>query len=518
MSRFAPIVPLALGALAALGFAPWSLWSLTLICVAGWLYLVHEAPSLRHAAAIGWLFGLGHFAVANLWIAAPFAFQDAMPFWLGYVGVVLIAAYLAIYPALAAVIAWRLASPLSRGDPAPRPGTAFVLVAGGAWVLTEYLRGTVLTGYPWDPLAVIWVPTRIVPVARAVGTYALSGLTVTGAGALLLLVWRRWRLAAAGAATTIALLALTVHIPHQGDLHARPVAVRVVQPNLAEEVRPTAHYADANFAALAALAGRPGPVPRLLLWPEGAIRYPLEDGYPPYIYTQIGSAAVARQRMAALLGDRDLILTGGQGLHFNRAEDMDAATNSIFAVGADARLHARYDKAHLVPFGEYLPARPLLEGIGLSRLVPGDVDFLPGPGPRTLDLPEFGKVGMLICYEVIFSGEVVDRAVRPGFIFNPSNDAWFGAYGPPAHLAQARLRAVEEGLPIVRATPTGISAIIDANGRIVASVPLGKTGAAETMVPAPLPPTLFARLGNWMAGIVGGLLLILGVAIRRRAR
>ena len=123
---------------------------------------------------------------------------------------------------------------------------------------------------------------------------------------------------------------------------------------------------------------------------------------------------------------------------------------------ADGTLGPRYDKAHLVPYGEYLPMRPILSAIGLSRLAPGDIDFWPGPGPHTLDLGRFGKAGLQICYEIIFSGQVVDRAHRPDFLFNPSNDAWFGSWGPPQHLAQARLRAIEEGLPVIRATPTGI--------------------------------------------------------------
>ena len=152
------------------------------------------------------------------------------------------------------------------------------------------------------------------------------------------------------------------------------------------------------------------------------------------------------------------------------------ATNSVFAIRPDGRIPARYDKAHLVPYGEYLPMRPLLSAIGLSRLAPGDLDFDPGPGPQTLEIPGVGRVGFQLCYEIIFSGEVVDRAHRPDFIFNPSNDAWFGAWGPPQHLAQARLRALEEGLPVIRATPTGISAIIDAHGRLLQSIPLGADG------------------------------------------
>ena len=167
--------------------------------------------------------------------------------------------------------------------------------------------------------------------------------------------------------------------------------------------------------------------------------------------------------IAGVIGPRDLLLAGGIDAGDAAARRRNVAEyNSLFVLGPGARILARYDKAHLVPYGEYLPMRPLLSAIGLSRLAPGAGDILAGPGPRTLDLPGFGRMGGQICYEIVFSGEVVDRANRPDFLFNPSNDAWFGAWGPPQHFAQARLRALEEGMPIIRATPTGISALIDA--------------------------------------------------------
>ena len=177
---------------------------------------------------------------------------------------------------------------------------------------------------------------------------------------------------------------------------------------------------------------------------------------------------------------------------------VDGATNSVYVLEPLGRIVGRYDKAHLVPYGEYLPMRPLLSAIGLSRLAPGDLDFTAGPGPRTIQLPgEWGKVGFQLCYEIIFSGEVVDRLNRPDFIFNPSNDAWFGRWGPPQHLAQARLRAAEEGLPVIRSTPTGISALIDPHGhdRPVAAVANRRD---RSMPPSPTrsAPTPFARLGN----------------------
>jgi apolipoprotein N-acyltransferase len=517
------LVPLALGAISALGFPPWDALPLTLVAFAIWLHLVHEAPTLRRVLGTGWLFGVGHFAVANAWIQQPFEYQDAMPHWLGYVAVLLGSSYLAIYPMLAAGLAWRLTSPAARGDPAPGADAAFVLVAGAAWIVTEYLRGAMFTGYPWDPLALALVPAGLAQPAWLMGTYALSGLVIVAAGALMLLVRGRWKLAAIGA---VAFAGLTLASTDRCRIAAcvpKPESrqtLRIVQPNLPEEERPTDAYAENNFQALAKLSRRTDPTapPRLLFWPEGAVRFPVEDGYPGYVYVDRGSAITARIRMGALLGDRDAILTGTQTMKFNAAEDVVAATNSIVLAGPDARLHGRYDKAHLVPFGEYLPMRPLLESLGLSRLVPGDVDFIPGPGPRTMRVAGFGKIGLLICYEVIFSGATVDPADRPDFLFNPSNDAWFGDLGPPAHLAQAQLRAIEEGLPMMRATPTGISAIIAADGRILASIPLHKAGAIELPIPPRFAPTPFSRFGNWMVLVVSALLLLTAIAIRRRAR
>ena len=162
--------------------------------------------------------------------------------------------------------------------------------------------------------------------------------------------------------------------------------------------------------------------------------------------------------------------------------------------------------------------RPLLTALGLSRLVPGEGDILAGPGPRTLDLPGIGRMGAQICYEMVFSGEVVDRADRPDFIFNPSNDAWFGAWGPPQHLAQARMRALEEGLPLIRATPTGISAVVDAEGRLLASLPWRTAGVIDSRLPPAAPPTLFSRFGNWLSFAFALLLVAAAIAVRRKTR
>ena len=184
-----------------------------------------------------------------------------------------------------------------------------------------------------------------------------------------------------------------------------------------------------------------------------------------------------------MLGPGDIVLLGGDALEFDRRGNLIGARNSLFALDAKGDILGRYDKAHLVPYGEYLPARPILSAIGLSRLVPGDIDFWSGAGPASMKLPGFGNAGIQICYEIIFSGQVVDANNRPDFLFNPSNDAWFGKWGPPQHLAQARLRAAEEAMPIIRSTPTGISAVIDADGRLLNALPWRQAGVINTALP-----------------------------------
>jgi apolipoprotein N-acyltransferase len=162
--------------------------------------------------------------------------------------------------------------------------------------------------------------------------------------------------------------------------------------------------------------------------------------------------------------------------------------------------------------------RPILSAIGLSRLVPGDLDFLPGPGPQTYAVPGFGKAGQQICYEIVFSGDVASDLDRPDFIFNPSNDAWFGTWGPPQHLAQARLRAIEEGLPIIRSTPTGISAVINASGKLLNALPYKQAGFIETRLPLPRAPTYFALYGNILPFLFALFLTGLGVAYQIKRR
>ncbi len=509
------LTALAAGLLSAIGFAPLGWWPVLLVCLAVLLALVHEAPTLRSALLRGWVFGVGHFTVGDNWIQHAFDYQSRMPPVLGYGAVLLAALYLAVYPALAMGLAWRFARSVKVTAGWEGPDIGFVLAAAAAWMLGEWLRSVLLTGYPWNPLGVAWVPVRpIVGWATVFGTYALSGWTMVFAGALFLAARRDYRLLAVPA---LALAGGLLLFAHRAPSDVGQPLVRIVQPGIGQDGVDAPDYPERVLARMIALSGAPGLRPRLLVWPEGMVNQLVEDGYPPQWYSRQQDPRLVRARIAAVLGPRDQALIGGNALIFDANDRLSGAGNAVWSIDSDGVLGRRYDKAHLVPFGEYLPVRGVLERLGLARFAMGDIDFLPGPGPRTLAVPGFGRAGVQICYEIIFSGQVVDRAHRPDFLFNPSNDAWFGSWGPPEHLAQARLRAIEEGLPVLRATPTGISAVIDAEGRLIGTIPLGQAGAIEVPLPRPLPPTLFSQLGNWMALLTATLLLLFAVAFRRFA-
>lgn len=510
------LVAFAAGAVAALGFAPWGWWPLTVAGVALLVGRLFATPKARAAFGAGWWFGVGQGLVGLGWIATAFTYQAAMPAWLGWVAVVGLSMFLALYAGLAAMVA-RLSAPA---------GPARLLVFAAAWMAGEWLRGHVLSGFAWNPLGEAWLPVPGLPQAAAyVGALGLSGLMVLAGGAVALAVVRdrlHQRFAAGlvlALAIVGAVLALTTPSPR---IAADAPLVHLVQPNIGqgEKWEPAAEEAHlARYLALSRVgqarsrrlpeawdrAPEPPFVrrPDLVIWSESSVPQLVEED------------AGIRARLASVLQPGDLLLFGGVSLIRDAGGRVTAATNSLYAIDSAARLHGRYDKAHLVPLGEYVPARPLMTALGLARLAPGDFDFYAGPGPRTLALPGFPSVGVQICYEMIFPGEVVGPGPRPAWLVNISNDAWFGPTGPPQHLAQARLRAIEEGLPVARATPTGISAMIDARGRVTASLPLGRDGVITAPLPPPLPPTWFGRWAHWTSAAFG-LALVAGAMLSRR--
>ncbi len=512
------------GALAALGFAPWELWPLTLAGIAALFCLIDTARTRRHAFALGWWFGIGHCLVGLSWIATAFTYQAAMPPWLGWVAVGGLAMFLSLYTGLAALIA---------GSAAP-PGPARLLVFAAAWMLTEWLRGHLLSGFAWNPLGEAWLPVPGLPQAAAyVGALGLSGLMVLAGGALVLMPARPTRLFGGGLTAALVVLAagLAATTPSPRVAANAPL-VHLIQPNIGQsnkwdpalENEHLARYLRLSRVAVARSRRLPeawdrepqtatASPPQLIIWSESSVPMLVDDDPP------------ARAQLANVLRPGDLLLFGGVKLlrdPASRADDpageVIAETNSLYVLSADGVLHGRYDKSHLVPLGEYVPARPLMTRLGLAQLAPGAFDFRAGPGPRTLQLPGFPDAGAQICYEMIFPGEVVEAGHRPAWIVNISNDAWFGPSGPPQHLAQARLRAIEEGLPVARATPTGISAVIDARGRIVRELGQGVAGIVTTPLPPPLPPTWFSRWAHWTTLVFGAALLAGAAAARPKRR
>jgi apolipoprotein N-acyltransferase len=355
----------------------------------------------------------------------------------------------------------------------------------------------------------------LIGITPLIGTYGLSMIVVLLGGAIWLEYYRKWLPLVVILGVTALLWLLPSSKVPVDPLTIR--MVRIVQPNIGQQDKWRPGFDEEAARRLAALSGPPSNEPRLVLWPEAAVTDPLEDARSD---GHQAAAEFQRTRAASLLGPQDLLLTGGIAVASPDGVHVTGAANSIFILGPGGRVAGRYDKAHLVPYGEYLPMRPLLSSLGLSRLAPGDMDFTPGPGPRSTDVGgEWGKIGFDLCYEIIFSGHVVDEKNRPSFIFNPSNDAWFGSWGPPQHLAQARLRAAEEGIPVLRATPTGISAVIDARGEVVKSLPWRTAGVIDAVLPPAsenTPP--FAKLGNIIPLMLGFLVIAGGIVLGRKRR
>nr|WP_120076446.1 apolipoprotein N-acyltransferase [Aurantiacibacter odishensis] len=513
------IAALALGLLAATGFQPLGFWPVALLAVGLFALLVARAATPLRALGLGWLFGFTHFTLGNNWIASAFTHQSEMPAILGWAAVPLLAVYLAVYPALAAMLARLLV----------RTGGAwsFALLFSGTWIVTEWMRGWVFTGYSWNPLGMVLLGPfdrpGIAALSPLMGTYALSGLAVLlGCGVVLLLRERNWL--ASGAVAV--LLALAMYWP-AGAAREGILPVTIAKPDIPQDAISDPRFYEANYMRLAELSPRidDSSEPRLVLWPESGMADYLREGYPQRYYdrtTALGDPAYARRRLGATVGDDSALMTGAVDLEIGADETgfvrALGARNAVTALSADGEIIGSYAKAHLVPYGEYLPLRGILEPLGLSRLVAGTIDFWPGPGPRTLDLGEFGRAGIQICYEIAFPGQVVDREDRPEFIFNPSSEAWFGSFAPPQFMAQSRMRAIEEGLPVLRATNSGISGVIDARGVVRQHLGRGEPGRIDAVVPPPADPTLFAQLGNGLSIVWALLLLLAGlVATRRRA-
>ncbi|HYF06813.1 MAG TPA: apolipoprotein N-acyltransferase [Acetobacteraceae bacterium] len=478
-----------LGLLSALALPPVHVVPVLLLSIPGLLVLAGAAPGWKRAGVIGLVWGWGHFIGGLYWLTHAILTEVERFWWLVPIAV----------PALALPLALFVVAPVALARCAPA-GSSRILVFAGAWVLSEIARGVLFTGFPWNLMGSIWAFDPLALQGAAwIGVHGLSLITVLVAASPLL----GWR-GMAGATAVLAGFGLFgwLRLTDPGP-PPRDVALVLVQANIAQEVkwredaRPMIlrRYLDMTRAAVAEAVATLPPGQRIVVvWPEAAVPYLLADD--PEI----------RRLVSETLSGQAILLAGSARAEFGPDGRARRVFNSLVALDAEGQVLATYDKAHLVPFGEYMP----LQGLLPVRLVPGSMDFTPGPGLATLTLPGLPAFGPLICYEVIFPGSVVATA-RPDWLVNVTNDAWYGvSAGPYQHLAAARLRAIEEGLPLVRAAQTGVSAVFDAYGRTQGHIPLGETGVLFAQLPSPAAPTLFARIGIWLPGLLALLVLVAG--------
>lgn len=454
---------------------------------------------LGQAFFLGWLAGLGYFGVSTWWIGEPFLVDVATYGWMAPFAIVLMGGGLALF--------WGLAGLVYR---ALRPRSAWkVLVFAGVFAAAEWLRGHILTGFPWNLVGEAWragsAPSQ---AAALVGAYGLSWITLALAAtpAVLVLPVRRSAQAALMVAAGIGLTALYAggagRLAAVARLSPDPQAplIRVVQANIDQKDKWKPENLDLVFTAYEQLTLRPATQrPDIVIWPEGALPAVIDDLVAP------GSPYALRLR--DMLQPGQILLMGA-----NRAEPDGRGAyryfNTLVAFRREPttlRVAGFYDKFRLVPFGEFMPLGELAGRLGIRALVHMPDDFTAGAPPRPLAVQGMPAVQPLICYEALFPG-LAAHGARPAWILNISNDAWFGrTSGPWQHLNIASYRAIEQGLPIVRATPTGVSAVIDAQGRIVQGrmLGLGAYGAIDARLPPAAAATPYSRAGDWpFAGLL----------------
>jgi apolipoprotein N-acyltransferase len=468
------VMAFALGAVAALALPPVHLLLALLVALPGLFVMATEAPGWRRAAWIGLAWGWG-FHVAGLhWLTNAILTEVDRYWWLVPIAVPALALPLGAFTVIPALVA-RLGA----------PGWPRILAFAAAWTAAEMLRGVLFTGFPWNLLGTVWAFAALpIQAAAWIGVHGLS--LATALLVLLPMLGRRGWLAAAGMLAAFGAVGLLRLWPEEPAPH--PVALVLVQGNVAQEVKWQAETRWPIFrryieltAEGVRIAQQEAPDSRVLaVWPETA---------SPFL---LASDAEAARLAAQPLPPEGLLLAGTVRATFGADGRPTRLWNSLVVLDRAGTVLDAVDKTHLVPFGEYMPLRGLLP----VRLVHGAMDFTSGGGLRAVALPGLPSFTGLICYEVIFPGAVTPATTRPGFLVNITNDAWFGvSAGPWQHLAAARMRAVEEGLPLVRAAQTGISAVLDARGRTVAMMGLAETGVVVAPLPRAAAPTPFSRLG-----------------------
>ena len=521
------LIAFALGAVSALAMAPFDAWPVLFLTFPALVWLIDGTGVGRFggvtaAAATGWWFGFGYFLAGLYWIGYAFL-VDAPTFgWLLPVAVIGLPAVAAIYMAFGVALARMLWM----------RGAMRIFSLGVSLTASEWMRGHLFTGFPWNAFG--YALTTPLPLAQGVSVLGIWGYTfiavvVFASPATLTddpAETRRPCLPLAlGIAALVALGGFGAwRLERTPTRLVEGVHLRIMQPNLQQDVRfnySARHEVMSRYLALSTRASAPppqgsqsqdtqSPTPALgdttqLIWPESP--------FPFFLMREADALA----QITNLLSPKAVLITGAMRLVDPDNPAQSGVYNSIYVIDHSGSIAAVYDKVHLVPFGEYLPFEQILERIGLQELTEQRGGFLAGDRHRLVAVPGAPEALPLICYEIVFAGEVRPHGKRPGWIVNVTNDGWFGiSTGPYQHFQQARVTAIELGLPLARAANTGISGVVDPVGRIINSLPLGSEGVVDSGLPHAIGATIYARFGDVPAGLFVGIILI--AVLRRRVR
>ena len=493
------------GATAIFAFAPFFIVPALWLAFPPLMWLLDGCKSRRAAVATGWAFGFGHFLTSFYWIVNAFLVDRETFGAIAVPAVTALSAAVGLFIAIVCGLTQLIPPPDTDDMPDDRvTATASrILAFASAWTLMEWVRSWIFTGFPWNPTAAVWSETMtpigpaIIQVTALIGTYGLTLLTIVAAMAPVVLARPpRFKRAWITAASPLILLAVVgvggaLRLTTQATEFVPGVKFRLVQANIPQSERARPRLWEGHLQDYVALSvtDRPADITHVV-WGEAAI--------PPTFFLNLDDRRRQTAALAAPAGG--MLITGGdRGLR--NEIGWVAIYNSLYVLTPEAEIAAVYDKTHLVPFGEYMPLRWL---IPYDKITGGSGDFSVGTGLKILSVPGLPPFTPLICYEATFSGDVTPPrgakgdGTRPRWLLNLTNDAWFGmSTGPYQHYAMARLRAVEEGLPLVRSANTGVSAVIDAFGRTVAELGLGQRGVLDASLPAATRTiTPFGLLGN----------------------
>jgi len=480
------IVCLIIGMLSALSLPPWHQVYLLFISFPMLLFFISIVKGGVRASIVGWVFGFGHFVVGFYWVGYAFLVDAPRYGWLAPFAVILLASILSFFPALTTFLTWRIIQRLNT----PREGA--IIIFALLWALMEWVRSFLFSGFPWNLIGTVWANSdEMMQFASVGGVYGLGFVTIIFFSLPILLVGKPITIRG-NSLLFFGFLGFLIfwfggvfRLLDAKDLVVKGVNFRLVQANIPQNLKWNPHLKFSHIERQIKLSSLPSKInkpPSYIIWPETAVTYDLAN------------EKLLRLKISKLL-PKDVTLITGAPRSSVSSEGKPLYWNSLHALASNGTIIATYDKAHLVPFGEYIPFQSI---IGLSKLTEGRVDFSPGRQGQLWKLPNLPIVAPLICYEAIFPNEVAMLGLEPGWFLNITNDAWFGlSAGPYQHLAAVRFRAVEMGVPLIRVANTGISAVIDSYGRIRNKLALGTSGIIDFELPLRTRKVpLYGRFGN----------------------